>query len=93
MNYSPVRMAIEALEHLMDEQEKKWQAKHVVLLGVFVGQRCVCVRTHFFLDADPANHYYNDLVHNIQREALFVDRDASRATVSGVGVCDAERRA
>lgn len=82
MDDSPVRMAIEALERLMDEQEGRGQTKHVVLFRVFVGQRCVGGRAPFFLDTDAANNYYNNLVRNIQQEALAVDQDATCATVS-----------
>ena len=54
VNDSPVRMAIEAIERLMDEQEGRGQVKRVVLFRVFVEQRCVGGRAPFFLDADAA---------------------------------------
>jgi hypothetical protein len=79
---SSVKMAIEALERLMDEQEGRGKGKHVVVFQVFVGQKCVGGKLPFFLDTDAANNYYNDLVRKIEQEALAIDSEATRATVT-----------
>jgi hypothetical protein len=85
---SQVRMAIEALERLMDEQEGRGEARHVILFQVFVGQRCVGGRAPFFLDSRAATSFYADLVRNIRLEALAVHQDATRATVTLHGKTD-----
>jgi hypothetical protein len=77
-----VAMAIQALEALMDEEEGRGQAKHVVMFRVFVGQRNVGGLAPFFLDADAANNYYNDLVRNIKLEAISIHPKATRAIVT-----------
>jgi len=76
-----VQDAIEALERLMDQEDGKRQAKHVVVFRVFVGEHCVSGRAPFFLDAEAANRYYSDLVQGLGREALLTDARATRATV------------
>lgn len=85
---SQVRMAIEAIERLMDEQEGRERGKHVILFQVFVGQRCVGGRAPFFIDSRAATTYYADLVRNIQWEAFAVNADATRARVSLHGKSD-----
>jgi hypothetical protein len=78
---SSVKLAIEALECLMDEQDGKGRSKHVVVFQVFVGSKCIGGRLPFFLDKDAANNYYNSLVRNIEHEALTLKPEATSATV------------
>lgn len=80
MTDNAARNAIEALEQLMGEEEGRGQAKHVVLFRVFVGERCVGGNVPFFLDIDAANTYYNNRVRNTLKQALAINREATRAT-------------
>ncbi len=80
MSEDPVKMAIEYLERLMDEQEGR-RGKYVVRFRVFVGDTCVRDEAPFFLDRDAANNQYNDVVRNIERKAHEADRQATRAVV------------
>jgi hypothetical protein len=80
MGEHPLKMVVEYLEQLMDEEERK-NGKYVVRFRVFVDDVCVSDQAPFFLDRDAANNQFNDIARNIGQRAIEVSPHATRAVV------------
>jgi hypothetical protein len=80
MGEHPLKIAIEYLEQLMDEEERT-NGKYVVRFRVFVNDVCVSDQAPFFLDRDAANNQFNDIARNIGQRVVEVSPQATRAVV------------